>query len=354
MYWLLQVSVLYLYLPVCLAFFAYKDKLPNSDNVQHPCVAVYKWPGVGHEHRLGGGNRNVFGQDFAKAGHKWTKALCTADSDGDGRTNGEELGDPSCVWSVGQEPSRTVNITHPGICEPLHDVTCHGKNNFVSCEVDTFDTCDVIKSPDIKTLDLVMPNLIIPPTVTNDLCLTFDLPDDQDYHMVAYEAIIDTPNIVHHMDMYGCEKDENFILESPKPCDMSMKACSTEINGWMIGMSGQCYGDNLAYSIGKSGYKRFRLEIHYHNPNLEHGHQDSSGMRIYYRPARPGVQELFTLPVGQLFLELPPGQSRVERTGVLTESCTAQMFKEPVYVIFGYNHMHLTGLYTLGFIAKDL
>lgn len=40
--------------------------------------------------------------------------MCTADSDGDGRTNGEELGDPSCVWSVGQEPSRTVNITHPG------------------------------------------------------------------------------------------------------------------------------------------------------------------------------------------------------------------------------------------------
>ena len=37
------------------------------------------------------------------------------DSDGDGRTNGEELGDPGCVWSPGQSPQHTTNITHPGL-----------------------------------------------------------------------------------------------------------------------------------------------------------------------------------------------------------------------------------------------
>ena len=30
--------------------------------------------------------------------YQWTEALCHMDSDGDGRTNGEELGDPDCVW----------------------------------------------------------------------------------------------------------------------------------------------------------------------------------------------------------------------------------------------------------------
>ena len=36
------------------------------------------------------------------------------DSDGDGITNGEELGDPQCVWIPGNNPNRTTHITHPG------------------------------------------------------------------------------------------------------------------------------------------------------------------------------------------------------------------------------------------------
>lgn len=37
------------------------------------------------------------------------------DSDGDGLSNGEELGDPQCDWQKGNTPHRTVNITHPGM-----------------------------------------------------------------------------------------------------------------------------------------------------------------------------------------------------------------------------------------------
>ncbi|GFN84363.1 temptin, partial [Plakobranchus ocellatus] len=44
----------------------------------------------------------------------WTSALCNADSDGDGVSNGAELGDPSCTWTQGQTPDRTTDITHPG------------------------------------------------------------------------------------------------------------------------------------------------------------------------------------------------------------------------------------------------
>lgn len=39
-------------------------------------------------------------QAFAAAGHVWTKELCQADSDGDGATNGAELGDPNCNVSI--------------------------------------------------------------------------------------------------------------------------------------------------------------------------------------------------------------------------------------------------------------
>jgi hypothetical protein len=40
-------------------------------------------------------------QDFFKAGKTWTADLCKKDSDGDGFTNGQELGDPDC--KVGAE-----------------------------------------------------------------------------------------------------------------------------------------------------------------------------------------------------------------------------------------------------------
>ena len=40
--------------------------------------------------------------------------LCLADSDGDGWSNGEELGDPDCTWTRGSIPQRTFDITHPG------------------------------------------------------------------------------------------------------------------------------------------------------------------------------------------------------------------------------------------------
>ena len=46
--------------------------------------------------------------------YQWTQELCNLDSDGDGRTNGEELGDPECIWTEGDAPSTTSDITHPG------------------------------------------------------------------------------------------------------------------------------------------------------------------------------------------------------------------------------------------------
>ena len=46
-------------------------------------------------------------------GHVWNRALCMADSDGDGATNGEELGDPNCVWVYGGAPESTPT-GHPG------------------------------------------------------------------------------------------------------------------------------------------------------------------------------------------------------------------------------------------------
>jgi hypothetical protein len=43
----------------------------------------------------------------------WTAALCQKDSDGDGQTNGQELGDPCCTWVEGQTAPRITGVSNP-------------------------------------------------------------------------------------------------------------------------------------------------------------------------------------------------------------------------------------------------
>lgn len=94
----------------------YLNSLPNGNQVGHS---------VGHFQSYGGGERTQFGEDFVSAGYAWTTTLCRTDSDGDGRTNGEELGDPCCVWSSGKTPKCTSGISNPGLARSPVSTSCN-------------------------------------------------------------------------------------------------------------------------------------------------------------------------------------------------------------------------------------
>ncbi len=104
-----------------LAFGQFDSEVPNGSEVS--CAGC-------HERIGGGAPWNAFGDAlfvanggtadnagsidaFADSFVWWNEAICNADSDGDGQTNGEELGDPDCVWSGGA-PARTTDISNPG------------------------------------------------------------------------------------------------------------------------------------------------------------------------------------------------------------------------------------------------
>jgi len=103
-----------------------RSRIPNGYNVPCPSGAAGcsggLCPGFGHN-----GNTNLpecdgspsnirgpFGNDFYTVTPKvWNLAICQIDSDGDGKSNGDELGDPCCVWTSGT-PRRTTTLSHPG------------------------------------------------------------------------------------------------------------------------------------------------------------------------------------------------------------------------------------------------
>lgn len=95
----------------------YLNRVPNHRKLIQP-GSIDMQDSIGHVNPGGGGSRNAFGRDFRLYGRSWTKGLCEKDSDGDGVSNGMELGDPECVWQYDpqnpQTPSRTDYITFPG------------------------------------------------------------------------------------------------------------------------------------------------------------------------------------------------------------------------------------------------
>lgn len=78
--------------------------------------------GLGHRTCEGGSlPLNPFGEALKQSKFRWTAELCCADSDGDGQTNGEELGDPACdlagVWdpdSLLADALLYYDVSHPG------------------------------------------------------------------------------------------------------------------------------------------------------------------------------------------------------------------------------------------------
>ena len=90
----------------------YGDQIPNGN-------AVDGDPAIGHPDALGVAGENAFGQDYVQYRGVWQGAYCWADSDGDGFTNGQELGDPCCVWVQGTPAPYSIGISHPSLADSL-------------------------------------------------------------------------------------------------------------------------------------------------------------------------------------------------------------------------------------------
>ncbi|KAK7114201.1 hypothetical protein V1264_000300 [Littorina saxatilis] len=336
--WALLIAALCV--PEILGYSMYKPEIPNGDHVPHPCKPNFIWHGVGHRQVAGGGARNPFGEDFAKNGHKWTAALCRLDSDEDGLTNGQELGDPDCVWTPGSTPPRTSNISHPGVCDPWNKEECVSKNTWVDCSAGEF-SCDYINDPDVLNMTIRFPRTKVPAAETSYVCFNFNLPTDQEYHLIATKPLINH-NVMHHMVLPSCQGTVD-LLSEPQDCMMGTPGCTTSLGIWTLGMTGECIHPQAGFRIGKGATGMVSLQHHWTNPRKIDTWYDSSGLILYYT-AKLRKYDAATFSVGQTDLSIPPRMPNVVHQGTCTSRCTKKIFKGPVHVVSSLNHMHYLGI----------
>ena len=265
------------------------------------------------------------------------------DSDGDGRTNGVELGDPDCVWVEGDEPAQPAQ-SHPGIVdEPVGEVA---------------DSCaDYVAPDDLITLDISFtnPNSLDGNDRTEYICeqKTISSPStfSSAFHAVRTSVINDNPNLLHHIWVYACDgvdsSDGNKVGQGSYSCSGIEGNCGI-VAGWAVGARDFCEPANVGSYVdfGPAGTNKvFKIEAHYDNARME-ASTDQSGMRLHLTPTlRPLNNNMVILGMDYWDREfvIPPLSTSYSLTNVCPMEAT-QAIGEAIYAYSWNPHMHYYGV----------
>lgn len=298
-------------IPTTHALPTYGTKIPNGQNVPCPPEAegcknniCY---GLGHPSCSGGISGaspqplSAFGEDWKSMGFEWTTELCEMDSDGDGVTNGEELGDPCCLWTTldGDDwNNNNVTVSHPGLATDfLVDYVrpnCGGssENIFDDGAPATVAYNAYNEGEEQGSFELRIQPYKIPRAETTYVDFVMNLPEDLPgvVHIVWGDALITTPKHTHHFVMMGCtqrieESKEGMPMDGPPDyCNVPVGGFS----GWAPGIVMWNAPVTAGVPIGKDfGIVALTMNVHYTDGHeAEDGEEavSTDGIRVHYTP----------------------------------------------------------------------
>jgi len=349
------------FLLVCLTHGAdsrpsYATRIPNGVSVPAPDGSGAICNGVGHDSCYGAGPLNPFGQAFEAASLQWTVELCQADSDGDGLTNGQELGDPCCTWTPGAAPLQNAALSHPGFAESVADITAQAS---INCEdqpaasplegSSKFYNIGEEQSSQTFTMEWDLSTqetqyIAFPRALKYD-----DQAPTSAIYMVGFKVEVDNIEHVHHFVVYQCDRE--LTEEELQPFDELTEenysrrndmGCQKEIAIWAPGLDEVIYPSDVAVPLGPGTANRaILIQVHYNNPENVPGVVDTSMLTFYYTPL-PREHDMAFLQLGDVLLftqnEIPPGQSSWH----VTHRCLIQT-NEELTVFQHAPHMHFNG-----------
>ena len=351
------------------AFPSYARSIPNGDRV--PCPQDIEGcsqgtipgqpgsvcTGVGHATCAGGSMPlNEFGVDFKNEGFQWTKNLCLKDSDGDGLTNGEELGDPCCdgeFQSIDNEQGDS--ISHPGsslsrISSEMVQQLSNRCEKEPASELETESSRLFLDDEPQLMKEFRISNFSIRQVQTDLPVFTFNIDapecENNDCQIVGLEAIIDQPEFVHHFILRGCTSGFPNGRDGTQGTTMTRMVCPEWIAGWVPGRDlffKAPWEAGLPLSAsGSRPLKGWELEVHYDNPDRIGGAIDSSGFRMYYT-TQPRKYKLGILDFVKILYapntRIPPGRDRY----FLTQRCKMRGAEKPLNLSSVGFHAHYLG-----------
>jgi len=299
---------------------------------------------------------NQFGLDFKNEGFQWTRELCHMDSDGDGLTNGEELGDPCCKWEFqSNSDEQWTGISHPGfsLSHLSSDMVEELKNQ---CEEEPTeetqeDASNLFLEDEPQLMkEFRISNFSVRQVKTDLPVFTFNIEapecENKDCQIVGLEAIIDQPDFVHHFILRGCTSGFSSGGNGGQGTTLTRMVCPEWIAGWVPGRDlffKAPWEAGLPLSTsGSRPLKGWELEVHYDNPERVGGVVDSSGFRMYYT-TKPRKQQLGILDLVKVLYapntRIPPGRDRY----FLTQSCRIRGADVPLNLSSIGFHAHYLG-----------
>ncbi|XP_049317748.1 tyramine beta-hydroxylase [Bactrocera dorsalis] len=212
----------------------------------------------------------------------------------------------------------------------------------------------LIPETNLKTIQVTLENVTVPTKETTYWCHIQKLDESfaTKQHIVQFEPLITSPDLVHHLEVFHCETDPQ--VEIPlyngdcEKMPAEAKVCSKVISLWAMGASTFTYPPETGLPVGGKDYNPYvRLEVHFNNPELKAGRIDSSGMRIKLasklRQFDAGVMELGLEYTDKM--AIPPGQVGFPLSGYCIAECTEVALPSSGIIIFGSQlHTHLRGV----------
>ena len=207
---------------------------------------------------------NPFGESFRDALFVWDQTLCETDSDGDGYSNGVELGDPCCLFNTdkynegydidvlvfngvvstgkiagggGNGGQGKAKVSHPGFAHASPETVGSAYAGLDASSIAdmcvryvTEDASEIVTKGEEErakrtshredpyldgerrvTLEVQFPRIDVLPSDTTYGCSYIDLSEYVDdpsvpYHLVGFKVNVDNIKFVHHMLLKVCDR----------------------------------------------------------------------------------------------------------------------------------------------------
>lgn len=130
----------------------------------------------------------------------------------------------------------------------------------------------------MKTIQVTLENVTVPAKETTYWCHIQKLDESfaTKQHIVQFEPIITSPDLVHHLEVFHCETDPQVDIPlyngDCEKMPAEAKVCSKVISLWAMGASTFTYPQETGLPVGGTNYNPFvRLEVHFNNPEIKAG-----------------------------------------------------------------------------------